>query len=229
LEVAETVTACRSGQMELDTKASGRRTRLTVEDDTCIAMAMSTTEIGSSIELTVKEFTRRTMALFIEAIGERTDNMELVLRSGWMASVTKALTRMALSTVWALSLGQTAPTTRATSKIMISMALVLILGLTAGVMLGTGLGIGCMARENFPGLMVDLLRATIQMIKRRALAFSAGPMAVFTVGSGKLENNMALECTQPKMGKSSTRCGTTARPSTQKTGRMVDLNPKPLQ
>ena len=114
-------------------------------------------------------------------------------------------------------LGQMAAPTSVNSKKIIFKDKVLTTGLTAGCSLVPGLTIRWKATELSLGQMVENMKVTMSMTKKKVKALSTGQMVVNMKVAGKMENSTEMDTTRPPAVKSSKANGTKVRGSTGST------------
>ena len=150
------------------------------------------------------------MELNTRETGKTISNMGMEKKLGLMKQCTKDSIKMGRNTERVNFYGKMIVVTREIFYKITSMVSANMYGTTGEYMRVSGETTKCKARESSLGLMVDDIKASIRMIRRKALEYLPSEMAESMKENGKTENNMVMESSKKKLssGRNLGRWGT---------------------
>jgi len=210
-ETCATDMAFKFGQMEQNTKATGRTTKLmaTVSFGTC--MATNTKENGNETRLMAMESTLTATGLPTKVTGATICNTVEALSSGTITQSMKASTREEKSTAKERTPGKMVLNTPENGMKTEFMDVESTPGTMEGSTRETGKTTTWTAMVCTPGRMVVSTRASIRRTRSMAKASTLGPTEGSTMASGRTADNMVVASTYQRLASSEKGCGKTER------------------
>lgn len=168
------------GQMEPDTRGTGKTEKHQVEENLLMSMEISMTASGEMIKLVVAECIFITMVLAIKENGSMITSMALGFRNGSMEAVMKVCIRKEKNMGKESISGEMAVIITATGSRIKLQDLESMFGLMDEDISGIGSIIRCMEMASTAGETVVAMKETISLIKSTALGPILGPTVVNT-------------------------------------------------
>jgi hypothetical protein len=176
--------------MDRFTKAGGKTTKLMAKAGSFMLMETFMMAIGRMTKLTDSVSIPTSMAPGMRVIGKRINSTEKALRLGLMVPLLKEIMLKGRNTGLAASLGLTKANTMESSRRTILKEKVFTNGVTAETLKVTGRTIKWRVTESSLGLIIDVMKESTLMTRKKDTVSFFGLMEGNTTVNGRTANSM---------------------------------------